>query len=223
MRDLVQQLREMPPRPPLRLVSPLSLAAQQLAEEVAAAAWRRNGTELSPLGERLRPHGKWTGAGGEVKVRLTARSKSRHQFFQCEAPRLSQVYSVRQPEAMVAMLLMGDGDPTRRNRAFLLRGDLKVAGAGLASHHTAGSVGVLTLVSMFTRFPFPPTKVEARGLPIKPAFQEVLDAIPSEQARAVATDSLAQGKKVVVDYERTGVSITVHEPGGRKSITTIKV
>jgi hypothetical protein len=36
------------------------------------------------------------------------------------------VYSVRQPDAVVAMLLLGDGDSTRRNRTFLLRDDLKV-------------------------------------------------------------------------------------------------
>jgi len=92
------------------------------------------------------------------------------------------VYSVRQPDAMVAMLLLGDGDATRRNRTFLLRDDLKVAGVGLADHAKLDSVGVLTLVSMFAINLPEATTAECQG-DVTPAFQDVLDAIPSEQAR----------------------------------------
>ena len=92
----------MTPRPALRLLHPLSEAAQQLAEEVAASAEGR-GKHNTSLEERLKARGKWAGAGGEAVV-----------------------YSVRQPDAVVAMLLLGDGDSTRRNRTFLLRDDLKV-------------------------------------------------------------------------------------------------
>jgi len=128
---------------------------------------------------------------------------------------------VRQPEAMVAMLLMGDGDATRRNRTFLLREDLKVAGVGLADHAKLESVGVLTLVSMFAINLPEAVTVECQG-DVSPAFQDVLDAIPSEQARDIATDALVKGKKVMLDYELTGVSITVTERDGSKHVSRLK-
>ena len=156
--ELLQQLRAMAPRPALRLLHPLSEAAQQLAEEVAASAEGR-GKHNTSLEERLKSRGKWAGAGGEAVV-----------------------YSVRQPDAMVAMLLLGDGDSTRRNRTFLLREDLKVAGVGLADHAKLDSVGVLTLVSMFAINLPEAVAVECQG-DVTPDFQNVLDAIPSEQAR----------------------------------------
>ena len=154
--ELLQQLRAMSPKPALRLLNPLSEAAQQLGEEVAASAEGR-GKHNTSLEERLKSRGKWAGAGGEAVV-----------------------YSVRQPDAMVAMLLLGDGDATRRNRTFLLRDDLKVAGVGLADHAKLDSVGVLTLVSMFAINLPEATSVECQG-DVTPAFQDVLDAIPSEQ------------------------------------------
>ena len=73
------------------------------------------GKHNTSLEERLKARGKWAGAGGEAVT-----------------------FSVRQPDAAVAMLLLGDGDPRRVNRTFLLRDDLKVrvrikvrAGVGL--------------------------------------------------------------------------------------------
>ena len=65
--ELLQQMREMPPRPALRLLHPLSEAAQQLAEEVAASAEGR-GKHNTSLEERLKARGKWAGAGGEAVV-----------------------------------------------------------------------------------------------------------------------------------------------------------
>ena len=44
----------------------------------------------------------------------------------------------------------------------------------------------------------------------------------SEQARDIATDALVKGKKVVLDYELTGVSITVSERDGSKHVSRLK-
>jgi len=195
--ELLQQLRAMAPRPALRLLHPLSEAAQQLAEEVAQDETGR-GKHNTSLEERLRTRGKWAGAGGEATV-----------------------YSVRQPDAMVTMLLLSDGDSTRRNRTFLLRDDLKVAGVGLADHPKNDSVGVLTLVSMFAINLPGAVTVECQG-DITPEFQNVIDAIPSEQAREIATEALIKGKKVMLDYELTGVSITVSERDGSKHVSRLK-
>ena len=59
----------------------------------------------------------------------------------------------------------------------------KVAGVGLADHAKLDSVGVLTLVSMFAINLPGAVTVECQG-DITPEFQNVIDAIPSEQAHA---------------------------------------
>ena len=64
--ELLQQLRAMPPKPALRLLGPLSEAAQQLGEEVAASAEGR-GKHNTSLEERLKSRGKWAGAGGGAR------------------------------------------------------------------------------------------------------------------------------------------------------------
>ena len=105
------------------------------------------GKHNTSLEERLKARGKWAGAGGEAVT-----------------------FSVRQPDAAVAMLLLGDGDPRRVNRTFLLRDDLKVAGVGLADHPKFDSVGVITLVSMFAINLPGAVSVECQG-DITPEFQ----------------------------------------------------
>ena len=57
----------------------------------------------------------------------------------------------------------------------------QVAGVGLADHAKLDSVGVLTLVSMFAINLPAAVSVECQG-DITPDFQNVIDAIPSEQA-----------------------------------------
>ena len=42
----------------------------------------------------------------------------------------TMVFGVRKPEAIVALLLMSDGDASRQNRGFLLNKDLAVGGMG---------------------------------------------------------------------------------------------
>jgi len=63
--------------------------------------------------------------------------------------------------------------------------------------------------------------VECQGQ-ITPAFQEVLDAIPSEQARDIATDALIKGKKVVLEYEMVSVNINIFERDGSKQVSQLK-
>tara|TARA_B100000795_G_scaffold221618_1_gene176332 strand:+ start:40 stop:429 length:390 start_codon:yes stop_codon:yes gene_type:complete len=122
----------------------------------------------------------------------------------------------------------------------------QVAGVGLADHAKLDSVGVLTLVSMFAINLPGAVSVECQG-DITPDFQNVIDAIPSEQARSlattpafpihhpstpsaipseqardIATEALVKGKKVLLEYELTGVAITVSERDGSKHVSRLK-
>ena len=92
---------------------------------------------------------------------------------------------------------------------------------GLADHAKLDSVGVLTLVSMFAINLPGAVSVECQG-DITPDFQNVIDAIPSEQARDIATEALVKGKKVLLEYELTGVAITVSERDGSKHVSRLK-
>lgn len=122
---------------------------------------------------------------------------------------------------MATQLLLSDGDPQRRNRSFLLNGDLKLAGFGLAEHPKHDSVCVLTFATLFAA-PLPgKVSVECQG-EASSAFQEVIDAIPSEQARDIATDALVTGKKVLLEYEPGSIAITVTERDGSKRCSTLK-
>ena len=66
-----------------------------------------------------------------------------------------------------------------------------------------------------------PVTVECQG-DVTPEFQNVLDAIPSEQARDIASNALVVGKKVMLEYELTGVAITVSERDGSKHVSRLK-
>ena len=50
----------------------------------------------------------------------------------------------------------------------------------------------------------------------------MLDAIPSQEARAVATDALVQGKKVTLEYNPDGVQIIVEERDGSKQVSRLQ-
>ena len=102
-----------------------------------------------------------------------------------------------------------------------MRPPSQVAGVGLADHAKLDSVGVLTLVSMFAINLPGAVSVECQG-DITPDFQNVIDAIPSEQARDIATEALVKGKKVLLEYELTGVAITVSERDGSKHVSRLK-
>jgi len=176
----------------LRLIPALSSAAQQLAEELAAEGGS------TPMQERLQQRGTFSGSAGEVIV-----------------------YGVNQPEAIVTQLLLSDGDQQRRNRACLLNADLLVAGVGLAEHPKHETVCVLSFCTLFAA-PLPgKVSVECQG-DASDSFTEVLDAIPSQQARDIATNALVIGKKVGLEYEPGAINIHVYERDGSKHTSQLK-
>lgn len=194
LHDLLRTLRVAPGNlPVLRLVSALDDAAQQLAEELGAGA-----ASSTPLVNRLQARGTFSGSAGEAVV-----------------------YGVRQPEAIAAQLLLSDGDEQRRNRSFLLNGELKVAGFGLADHPEHGSVCVLVFTSLFATPIHEPAEVECQAEPSE-LFMRIIDAIPSDQARDIATDALVLGKKVKLGYKPGAVDITVTERDGSQRCSTLK-
>jgi len=193
LRDLLKALRKATGNlPTLRLVAALDDAAQQAAEELAA------GKQPTDLTTRLSSRGTFSGSAGEAIV-----------------------YGVRQPEPIAAQLLLSDGDAQRRNRSFLMNGDLKVAGFGLADHPQHGSVCVIVCTSLFATPIDKPMTVECQG-EANDDFQRVLDAIPSEQARDIATDALVVGKKVKLDYVPGSIDITVYERDGSARTSSLK-
>ena len=59
--------------------------------------------------------------------------------------------------------------------------------------------------------------VTCQGLPTA-EFDEVLDAVPSEQAKEIATTALSQGKKVSLDYTAAELQMTIFEGDGSKQV-----
>ena len=102
-----------------------------------------------------------------------------------------------------------------------MNGDLKVAGFGLADHPQHGSVCVIVCTSLFATPIDKPMTVECQG-EANDDFQRVLDAIPSEQARDIATDALVVGKKVKLDYVPGSIDITVYERDGSARTSSLK-
>ena len=192
VRSLCKALREAKAVPALRNVSALTDVAQQLADELAA------GKCCTPLLERLRKRGMYCGSAGEVVI-----------------------YGVGSPETVVAELLISDGDAQQRNRNFLLNGGLRAAGVGLAAHPKHGTVCAVTLVSLFATPLAERETVECQG-ELSPNFLRVLEALPSEQARAIATDALAKGKRVRLQYQPGAVRISVIERDGSSSYSSLK-
>mmetsp|Transcript_17065 Transcript_17065/g.47479 ORF Transcript_17065/g.47479 Transcript_17065/m.47479 type:complete len:1481 (-) Transcript_17065:749-5191(-) len=193
LKDLLRTLRTAPGNlPVLRMVKALDSAAQQAAEELS------EGKTVTPLVNRLHARGTFSGSAGEAVV-----------------------YGVRQPEAIASQLLLSDGDEQRRNRSFLLNGDLKVAGFGLADHPQHGSVCVLVFTSLFATPIDHPVTVECQA-EANEEFLQVVDAIPSDQARDIATDALVLGKKVKLAYVPGAIDITVTERDGSQRCSTLK-
>ena len=79
--------------------------------------------DAPPLPDRLATRGRFNGTAKEAIV-----------------------YGARKPEAIVALLLLCDGDKKRQQREFLLDKDLTVGGMGLAEHEQHGSVATGALV-----------------------------------------------------------------------------
>jgi len=179
------------PLPELRLLSPLVDAAFD------SASWLSDHATLSPLEERLAKYGTWSGVAGEAVV-----------------------YGTRQPEAIVVQLLLSDGDTSRRNRAFLMHESVKVAGFAMAEHATHGAVGVISLFSVFVKSLTRNVSVTCVGTP-SAQFDEVLDAVPSDQAREISMTALSQGKEVSLDYTIVQLQITVADKDGNKQVYTL--
>jgi len=194
LENLCTHLESLKPLPELRLLAPLVDAAHDYATELAEAPQGKAGSALEG---RLAKYGTWSGVAGEALV-----------------------YGTRQPEAIVVQLLMSDGDTSRRNRAFLMHESVKVAGFAMAEHAQHGTVGVFSLFSVFVKSLKEPRKVTCQGVPTA-AFDEVLEAVPSEQARELSTQALSEGKEVTLDYTVDQLQITVKDKDDNKQVYTL--
>jgi len=179
--------------PEVRLLAPLVDAAYD-----STSCLTEKDSQLSPLDQRLSKYGTWSGVAGEAIV-----------------------YGCVQPEAIVVQLLMSDGDSSRRNRTFLMHGQVKVAGFAMSEHKVHGSVGIISLFSVFVKSLTREVSVTCQGVPSSAEFDEVLEAVPSEQAREIALNALSQGKQVTLDYIITQLTITVVEKDGAKQQYTL--
>ena len=178
LNDLVAYLSSSEPLPAIKLINAVSEASQELAIAVS------KGEGTPPLDVRLGSRGKFSGMAAEAMC-----------------------FGVRKPDAIVAWLLMCDGQP-RNNRDYLLSADVTVGGMGLAEHPEQGSIATLTLLGLFATALNESKTVTCEGIPTK-EFNEVLDAIPSEQIREMATEALAANKKVQVEYKVTEATLTI--------------
>lgn len=194
MDDLCVQLERLQPLPAVRLQDPLVSAAHDCASELQDAP---QGESASPLEGRLSKYGTWAGAAGEAIV-----------YGTCDA------------EAIVVSLLLSDGDPSRRNREFVLHEGVKAAGLAMGPHATAGVVCVLSLCSRFVGSLGRELSVTCEG-EASPDFEEILSAVPSDQAREVATTALADGATVTLDYTISQLLLTLVKRGTRKKVYTL--
>ena len=182
--DLLAHLETASPMKALKFSQGVAEASQELAAAFGASTIK-SGNEL-PLPDRLGKHGKYNGAAAEAVV-----------------------FGVRQPEAVIAQLLLCDGDKTRHNRGFLLNAALGVGGMGLAEHAEHDCVATLTMLQLFAPSLAKDVTVSCLGPPTM-QFNQVLDAIPSDEVRAMCTEALSSGKKVELAYSvASGVDITV--------------
>ena len=196
--DLLTHLVGLEPLPPLKLVEQVCQAAQGLAN----ALGRSEEISAHPLEARLQPLGKWSGVA-------------------CE----SVVMGVRAPEAIIAQMLLCDGDGSRQFRQYLLHPDITVGGFGLAEHPQHGSAGTLTLLSLFATALTEAHVVECDSGRVSEEFLQVLDAIPSAQLREMAQNALAAGKKAKLDYQvapKTAAELTIYESDGDAATTRIE-
>ena len=183
--SLVGALEKASALPPLRLLPKVCEVAQLLAEAIG----KGDDPSASPLEARLDAKGKSSGVGFEIIG-----------------------MGMREPQGIVAQMLMCDGDAERRNRSFLLHPDITVGGFGLGDHPEHGAVGTLTLLQLFaaTLGRAATETCEGGAVPSK-AFLEVVDAVPSAQVRTIVSDALSAAKKVTLVYTMTAVEIVVDD------------
>ena len=208
--DLCERLEKMPPLNPLEHLPALQIAAYKLGDELASGKDRKH---TSAIEDRLRSVGTWSGVAGEAVM-----------------------YGMRLPEAIVAMMMLCDGDLARKNRAFVLNPDVKFAcfaSTEMALKNTAGGrvvgpIGVLSLLSHF----YPVLKeeitvefqgpVEKRRRPMPEDMARVLRALPSDEACDIALAALAKGKHLKLEYKINSVTITVTDRKGVATVSRLK-
>ena len=191
LNDLVATLSAAQPIGPLKFVMGIAESSQEIADAFGAGTAKKV-SEL-PLPDRLKKFGKHNGAAAEAIV-----------------------FGVRQPEAIVAQLLLCDGDSSRANRKLLLDPRLTVGGMGLAEHAEHDCVATLTMLQLFATNLAKNTSVSCQGPLVSSDIRKVLEAIPSEQVRKLCNDALADGKTVKLDYViASGVDITIVSPDGK--------
>ena len=227
--------------PPVRLLAPLVDAAHDFA--MTELRELPKGQPTSPLEGRLAKWGTWGGAAGEALV-----------------------YCSKDPEYIAVNLLLSDGDPSRKNRKFVLHDTVKVArvhsndtthrkwgvvapalharhapeapgafassiaaphpthlapaqvaGFAMAEHCSTGLVGCLSLFTLFAYALEKEVHVTCQGTSTA-EFDEVLDAIPSDEVREIANSALGDGKSVTLDYTIVELKITVTESSGDKQV-----
>jgi len=212
LEDLCERLERTPPLNALEHLPALQGAAMRLGEELAAGKERKS---CSAIEDRLKTVGTWSGVAGEAVM-----------------------YGVRLPEAIVTMMMLCDGDATRKNRSFVLNPDVKFACFASTevevkkrtalSGGVHGPIGVLSLLSHF----YPSLKeevsvefqgpVEKRRRPMPEDMARVLRAIPSDEACDLALTALAKGKHLKLDYKLNSVVITVTDSKGASQVSRLK-
>ena len=200
--ELCARLEKTPPLKELTHRPELYDSAAKLGHELADGKAR---DKTSKLEDRLRGVGTWSGVAGEAVT-----------------------YGMRSPEAIVTMMLLCDGDSARKNRSFLLNPDVVFAVFALTFNRASNPIGVLSVLSHFypqlteevsVEFQGP---VEKRRRPMPERMQEVISAIPSDEAVDLILAQLAKGKHVRIDYKINAVDITVTDRAGKKKVSKLK-
>ena len=87
----------------------------------------------------------------------------------------------------------------------------------MAEHTSSGLVGCLSLFTLFAYSLDKEVHVTCQGS-ASAEFDEVLDAIPSDEVREIAISALGEGKSVTLDYTIVELKITVSESSGDKQV-----
>jgi hypothetical protein len=139
----VSFLESAPSLPAIKLSNPIAECAQEAADAIAA------GGAPPDLGARLQSRG--TPSGSIIELHSFGYSK---------------------PVAIVAGVLLCDGDANRQNRQFLLSDAVTIGGLGLGESADHGSLAVMTLCGLFAIALKEKRDVECEGVPSKD-FTEV--------------------------------------------------
>jgi hypothetical protein len=110
----------------------------------------------------------------------------------------------------------------------LLNPDVVYAVFALTHGSGGNPIGVLSVLSNFYPQLAQETTVEFQGpieqrrRPMPEQMQEVISAIPSDEAVDLILAQLAKGKHVKIDYKINSVAITVTDRAGKKKVSKLK-